>query len=279
MAGGSRAKQRQVLAEYANLLQKDYNDYLANGVPAEDEILNIAKGDEKEASAMRAMSLSDQAFDNAALATNQQLGRYGIRLNDQQRQSKGREYAMAKILSRVNAANNTRVADGERQEQARDMALNLGSDLYSSSLNKMGYAAQGAMADIQLQAQQKAAKKAGVMGMASTALGAGAMLMVASDENLKTNIKDNDNRGSLKNIMAMKTKKFEYKEDAGQEPGEHTGVLHQEAPDTIKTESGGVKGVNVGDWVGELTGAVQELGKQTAELRMGLKQLQGTKNG
>lgn len=275
MGSGSRAHQRGVMNEYANLLQRDYNNYLQVGAPTEDEILDIANGNEKEAAAMKSMQLSDQAFDNAALQTNQQLGRYGIRLNDRQRQSKGREYAMAKILSRVNAANNTRASESARQEQARDMAMNLGSSLYASSLSKMGYAAQGAMADIQLQQQQKAANRATNMGLASTALGTGAMLMVASDKDLKHNIKDNDTKASLKKILAMKTKTFEYKPDAGQAPGEHTGILHQEAPDSIKAESDGVKGVNVGDWVGELTGAVQELGKQTSEIRAGLKRLKG----
>lgn len=271
MAGGSRAHQRQVLSEYANLLQKDYNDYLTNGVPAEDEILKIAGGNEKDAAALSSMALSDQAFDNAATSTNQQLARYGIKLNERQRQGKGREYAMAKILSRVNAANQTRTAEGERQEQARDMALNLGSNLYQSSLAKMGYAAEGAASDIQLQQQQKAARRSGLMGMASTAISAGTMLAIASDENLKTNIRENDTRGSLRKVMAMKTKKYEYKDDAGQAPGEHTGVLHQEAPESIKAVVNGVKGVNVGDWVGELTGAVQELGRQTAEIKAGLK--------
>lgn len=275
MGSGSRSHQRKVMNEYAKLLQRDYNQYLQNGAVAEDEILDIASGNEKEFAANRAMALSDQAFDNAALASNQQLSRYGIQLNNRQRQGKGREYAMAKILSRVNAANNTRIAEGERQSQARDMAMNLGGALYSSSLGKMGYAAEGAAADIALQAQQKAQRRANNMQLASTAIGTGAMLFMASDEKLKDGIKENDNPASLKKIMAMRMKKYRYKEDTGQPDGERTGVMEHEAPDSIRAESNGTKGVDVGNWVGELTGAVQELGRQVEQTRAGLKKLKG----
>lgn len=265
---------RGMINQYGQLLQQDYQDYLNYSVPVEGDILNIAQGSEKEKTAQRAMELSDQSFDNAALQTNRQLDRYGIRLNSNQREGKARAYGISKVLARVNAANNTRYNESERQSQAKDMAIDLGSELYSSSLDKLKYAADGAMAEIEAKKAQEARRRgetvAGLQTVMSTA-------MAFSDRKLKKNVKKNDNKSSLKRIRDMKVKNFDYKDEVAtnERRGPQTGIMHQEAPDTIKAvNEDGVKGVNLASWLGELTGAVQQLAEnQEKQSRQGLKRM------
>jgi len=263
--------ERQRIQAYGDLLQQDYYDYLEKGRPLEDAILEEAAGGDNEANVNKAMQASDQAYDNAALQTNQQLARYGIRLNENQRQAKARQYGVNKVLARVNSANNTRYSESERQEQARDLAMGIGSDLYANALSKLGYAAEGAGQEIQFQEARKAAKKSRRMQTVGTALGTAAAVAI-SDKKKKQNISDNDNRMSLRKILGMKTKNYEYKPETGRSPGQRTGVMEDQAPEEMRaTTATGEKGVDLASWVGELTGAVQELAQQQDQLRMGLK--------
>ena len=105
-------------------------------------------------------------------------------------------------------------------------------------------------------AANKAASQSGFAGILGTLGGAG--LTMFSSKDFKKNIKDMDTKEALELVQNMKSKKWTYKGD----DAEHIGVIAEEAPKEVQTLKG--KAVHVGDEVGILIGAVQELAKKVA---------------
>ena len=63
--------------------------------------------------------------------------------------------------------------------------------------------------------------------------------------------------------MAMDLKEYRYKPGQGPE-GKRTGVIAEEAPDSITTPD--KKAVELGDWTAKNTAAIQEIGAKVDRL-------------
>ena len=94
--------------------------------------------------------------------------------------------------------------------------------------------------------------------MAGTAL---SLIPLLSERSSKKNIKKHSKETAYEDIKSINLKSFDYKEG---DDGKQIGLIRDEAPESMQVPDG--KHVNVGSWMGNLTGAIQVLSDKVESL-------------
>lgn len=168
---------------------------------------NTMAGARSQAASARGGSLAQGSAQRSAMyagaAAQQQAGGQSATLRAQEQAAAERALA--------DQANTQQAQALQRQQ----MEQNLGLGVWDRHLT---YAGQ--------QAQMKAAKDSNLFGMIGGGIAAGGALL-ASDKRLKEDIEPADQEIEAF-LSALAAKRYQYKPEAGEEPGEHYGVMAQD---------------------------------------------------
>jgi len=237
--------------ESAALSRSMYEDYKKTYMPIEDEMLQYANNHHLvNDNVDRDVAQAKSGFDVAQGMTDRQMSRYGTNLTNAQRRVRKRKNNVERGNTSVNAANSSRDATADRVDYTRGNLVNLGRETMNDAAGEMSQAAG------QEQGRNQRYKDAKAQNRASQAqaVGTGLMLLpLLSTKASKKNIKSHSKEKAYNDVNSINLKSFEYKKGGGKQ----VGVIREEAPKSIQVPDG--KHVNVGSWLGNLTGAVQVL--------------------
>lgn len=118
----------------ARLSREEYDDYLQRFRPIEDQYASeIFNPTLSQARVGRADQFVTQGFNQARQSNARNLGRYGLSFNPAQQRTYDRESARNETLSRINAKNQTRQLNEERDLGHLLSLVNYGRDLASGA--------------------------------------------------------------------------------------------------------------------------------------------------
>lgn len=121
---------------YANIIESQYDDYLARFKPYESQMLDLAQSRELlDDQLSRITGSINASFNNPQMsAGNLQMQRYGVQQSAQQQAKSNRQNETQRALAIADAKNNTRVAN-----QDQKMALITGASATRSTVTSNGY--------------------------------------------------------------------------------------------------------------------------------------------
>lgn len=143
---------------YADITQKDFNDYIKDYRGFENEL--IAKSQSDTSLIDQASTDALQAKENAAGMARRNAQRYGAGYTPAQLQEAQRSFQRATALGTAGATNDARIAQREANTGLLSDLINIGQGVNRSSLNQLGSAAQDAQSRRQAFDAAKASSKA-----------------------------------------------------------------------------------------------------------------------
>ena len=161
---------------FANITREQYDDFVKNFQPFEDQLLARAQND---------TSLIDQAKKDAPKAAqiatgvaNRNASRYGIALLPDQLKAQQTTLKRQSALGASDAINGARIAQRDLNDSLMGKVIDIGSGVLSSSLGQLGSAAEGAVARRNAYTSAKAQSQANTYSTLG-ALGSAAILAFA----------------------------------------------------------------------------------------------------
>ncbi|MES2662245.1 MAG: hypothetical protein V4629_02985 [Pseudomonadota bacterium] len=244
----------------ASLSQEQYQDYLTNYVPYENQLINYAMDDSQIGKARdQAGKMSEQANQAAWGTLDRNMGRYKTYLQGDQLKSLQERSQMSGQLNTITNKSNAISDTYNRQQGIKSNLLNYAQDTQNKANDQLSGAASLESGRNQ---RNDAAKAQSTNTLISGAAGLGA-LMFLSTKDAKEKIKPHSTKKALSDIKETNLKSYSYKGTK-----EKTiGTIAEDAPASIKRKGG--KAVDVQSWMGNLTGAIQELDKKISQLQGG----------
>lgn len=256
IAPGMSADQFQ--QESASLSRSMYNDYKETYIQHENNMLQYASDKNKFREGVeRDRGQVKSGLDVAEGMANRQMSRYGTNLTNAQQKARKRSKNVEGTNAYVDSANKSRDNTESRRDAVRGSMINLGRETMGDSANQMGQVAEQEKGRNDRYKAAKANYKSQQTQMIGQGLGLGGMLLLGSSKSLKKNIKPHSKETAYKDVNSINLKKFDYKEGEG---GKQIGVIREDAPKSMQEPDG--THINVGSWLGNLTGAVQVISEK-----------------
>lgn len=251
--------------ENAAIAREQYDDYVQRFEPFQNELNQTAMsydGVIGEAQGARKMAASQNSLQSREAGINRD--RLGVNLSPDQEKFLAKREKLDGAKSEVTAFNKGIDTAAGRRDALRQQMLGINRGQANEALGEFATAAQmegqAGAADL----QRRTAKYQQNMQTASTIGGmALAALIMSSSKDKKENIRKADTKKATADVMSMDLKEYRYKPGQGPE-GKRTGVIAEEAPDSITTPD--KKAVNLGDWTAKNTAAIQEIGAKVDQL-------------
>ena len=243
----------QFQQESAGLSRSMYEDYKSTFLEHENAMLDYANDKHLiRDSVNRDVGRIKQGIETAEGMTNRQMSRYGTTLTNAQKKARDRSNNVESNLSIAGGANQSRANTSARRDAVRNSMINLGRETMNDSAGKMSQIASQEQGRNQRNSQAQAQHRAGQTQMVGSGIGLGLALL--SERSSKKNIKKHSKETAYEDIKSINLKSFDYKEG---DDGKQIGLIRDEAPESIQAPDG--KHVNMGSWMGNLTGAIQVL--------------------
>lgn len=249
-------KYNKLQQENAAIARDQYDDYVKRFEPFQNELNQLAMGDSgiREAGVEAGqMARSQNALMNREMGINRR--RMGVNLSPDQMKFLEKKRQLDGARSEVTATNQGVDTAAGRRDALRQQMMGINRGQANEALGEFASAAQmegqAGAADL----QRRTAKYQQNMQTASTLGGLGLAFAILSSKDAKKSVKKADRKKATDEVMGMDLKNYRYKPGMGPD-GERTGVIAEEAPDSITTPD--KKAVNLGDWTAKNTAAIQD---------------------
>ncbi|MDP2346706.1 MAG: tail fiber domain-containing protein [Gammaproteobacteria bacterium] len=243
----------------SELSRLDFEDFKKNYEHLAGELVHASNSDDViRDNVATAVSRVDPAFESSKGQVTRQASRYNTNLNNSQRQLLLKQHDQNKALATVDVANRARDSSADLQDQLRGDVVALGQGQKDTAMGDYSTAAGLESNRNTTNINNQAQHKASIAGLAGQVAGLGASALILSSKKAKKNVKGADAAEATKEVRQLKVKNYQYKNGKGPE-GERTGVIAEDSPQ-VATPDGSK--VNLGDWTGKLTLALQDVAEK-----------------
>lgn len=240
----------------SDISREDYENFRTNYAGLAKELVDASSSDDViRDNVSRAVSRVDPAFDTSERMVRNQVQRYNMQLTPDQVRALELDHSLNKSLAKTGAANRTRRSSADLQEQLRGDVIALGQGEKSASMGDYATAANLEQQRNTTNLNNAAQHKASIAGVGSSLASMAGSALILSSKKAKKDVKPADKAGATKQVRDLKIKNYEYKDGMGP-AGERTGVIAEDSPAVATDDK---SKVNLADWTGKLTLAVQDI--------------------
>lgn len=250
--------------ENAVIARQQYDDFKERFQPFQDELNAKAMNyDGVEDEARAGMKTAHTQFANQNREDEINRGRFGVKMDAGQRAFLEKQRGLDRSKGMTTAYNKGIETASGRRDALREQMLGINRGQANEALGEFASAAQMEGQAGQADLARRTNKHNQNVQVASSLAGmAMAAMIMSSSKDKKEGIKKADKKKATDEVMGMDLKEYRYKPGQGPE-GKRTGVIAEEAPDSITTPD--KKAVNLGDWTAKNTAAIQETMKKVNE--------------
>jgi len=238
----------------ADISRADYENFKKNYAGLADELVKTANSpDLIKENAGKAVAQVDPAFKTSERSVRNNISRYNMQLTPDQERALTLNHGLNKSLAKTGAANRATTATADLQTQLRGDLTALGQGEKNVAMGDYATSANLEQQRNTTNLNNAASHKASMLGLASSIGSMAGTALILSSKKAKKGVKPADAKAATKEVRKLDIKNYEYKDGMGPE-GKRTGVIAEDSPQVATPDQ---SKVDLGDWTGKLTLAVQ----------------------
>lgn len=255
----------------SDISRQDYDNFRKNYAGLAQELVTASNSDEViRDNVDRAAARVDPAFATSERNVRNQVDRYNMQLTPDQTRALELNHSLGKNLATVGAKNRARQSGADLQNQLRGDVIALGQGEKDASMGDYATAANLEQNRNTTNLNNAAQHKSSMAGLVSSLGSMAGTALILSSKKAKKDVKPADKAGATKEVRQLDVKNYQYKDGKGP-AGTRTGVIAEDSPAVATADK---SKVDLGDWTGKLTLAVQDIAENQDKTNQRLLKLE-----